>query len=214
MDVNIRANVRWNGLLYLPEGQEAYPQMTPRAELLVAQATPEFMELIRQGNSWQKLSDAVACVTAVPTTTAAHTLWNGEPAGGKSYVIQGLSWMCTTSAAAATKFGAVVQIDNSLYAAVPATADTAVAINSLNGKGAYSGRARSSHTVTVVDKGWMPLGGSIETALTATVGAALDIPINGGIILPPQMLLCVSVVAVNTTALGQLSFRWTELQLP
>lgn len=214
MNVNPLQVVRGTQIDNFGQGTPQSPQITPRGESLVAQATAALQEYIRQGQSWSKLSDEVVCVTAVPTTTASFALWNGEPQGGKCYIIDSLAWVCTTSAGAASKFAMVVQLDSKLYTAQPATADTATGIFSRSGRGAYSGRAKSSKTVTVLDSGWMPVGNSIETALTATGGAQIEAQINGGLILQPQQLLCVAVIAVNNTAAGKVSYRWTEMPLP
>ena len=213
MDVSILGLTRARDISQGSPNTPRQLSVNPNGDLLVAQSMAALAELVRQGESWSKLSDEVACVTAIPTTTAAHALWNGEPQGGKSYIIDSLGWQCVTSAAAASKFAMMVMIDNKFYTAQPSTADTAVAIASRSGRGAYTGRAKSSKTVTVVDNGWMSVGNSIETALTATGGAQLEAVLNGSLILQPQQLLCVAVVAVNTTATGKVSFRWSEQQM-
>src|SRR5215472_8270195 len=61
--------------------------MNTRGDLVVAQSLPELTELVRLGNSYHVLSAATAALTAVPTTTSGHSLWNGEPATGKCYAI-------------------------------------------------------------------------------------------------------------------------------
>ena len=86
------------------EGQPAPLYVDPRGAALVSQDLPERAEIARLGGTVIMRTDEVACVTAVPTTTAAHTLWNGESAGGKSYVIDRITWTCTTSNAAASSF--------------------------------------------------------------------------------------------------------------
>jgi hypothetical protein len=184
-----------------------------RGETLTAQSLPERAELTRLGNSWVIRTAAVACVTAVPTTTAPASIWNGEPAGGKSYVIDNIGWVCTTSNAAATMFGLLACLNVLPLASQPASTDT-LAISSLNGR-KYSGKAGMSHTVTVVDDNWVALGNAGNTnALTATVGYTLWVPIEGLIIVPPGYLLNLAVIAQSTTAFGKFMVQYHEVQLP
>jgi hypothetical protein len=184
----------------------------PRGAMYVSQDLPERAELARLGSSVIMRTDSVACVTAMPTTAAAHTLWNGESPGGKSYVIDRITWICATSAAAASSFAMVAVVNKASTATVPATADTVAQTVYSTGKG-YAGKAKVSHTVTVVDDIWFPLGQTFTTALTATVGSSLDASVNGMIVLAPGYVLGVSVIAVNTTAKGTLAFWFHEAQL-
>ena len=78
-------------------------------------------ELTRRGTTFGKLTDAVAAIaTAIPTTTAAHTLWNGEPIGGKCYIIDSLTWYCITSTGAASSFGMLACLNPTVVTAQPA----------------------------------------------------------------------------------------------
>jgi len=202
----------------LMDTADAEIRATSGAELVVVQGLPERVDLVKFGQSYRKLTDAVACVTAIPTTTAPHALWNGEPAGGKSYVIDSIGWTCTTSAAAASMFAMLCQIDRTFYTAGQATKDTATLVAPMNGRGAagVSGpsKAVSSHTVTVISDGWTAVGNQQVTALTATVGMQLFQQLQGLWIVPPGALFCAAIIAVNTTAAGQLSVYWHEVQLP
>jgi hypothetical protein len=196
------------------EGQPAPLYVDPRGAALVSQDLPERAELARLGGTVIMRTDAVACVTAVPTTTAAHTLWNGESAGGKSYVIDRITWICTTSAGAASAFSFVAVVNKASTASVPATADTQAQTVYTTGKG-YAGKAKTSHTVTVVDDVWFALGQTTTpSALTGTVGVGLDAPVNGAIVLAPGYVMGVSVMAVNTTAKGTCHFWFHEVQIP
>jgi hypothetical protein len=186
---------------------------TERGELLIASGLPAIADLVRQGSSFVKITDAVVCLNAaLPTTTAPHTLWNGEPAGGKTYIIERLNWTCTTSAGAASRFSMCCMLNLLTATAAPATADTATTVNVLNGK-TYGGKLVTSHTVTVVNDGWFTVGPTYETALTATKGAQLDVVLPIPVLLRPGGLFSVGVVAVNATAAGVLSIYGHEVQL-
>lgn len=193
------------------EGIPAALAVNPRGEQLVNQVLPERAELVRLGNSFVIKTAAVVCVTALPTTTAPAHIWNGEPPGGKTYVIDGIAWTCTTSAGAASMFGLIAQVNILPVTANPATTDTLVA-SSLNGR-KYAGRAGMGHTATVVNDNWIALGNNVSTPLTATVGLSLDVPVQGLIQIPPGYLLGLGVVAVNATAAGMFCVRYHEVQL-
>ena len=192
------------------QGSSQALAMTERGELLIAEALPRLADVVRQGGSFYKVTDAVAAVTAVPTTTAPHSLWNGESAGGPSYVVDRISWICTTSNAAASRFTMVAMLNKAAVASQPATADTATTVSTLDGSD-YTGKALSSHTVTVVNDNWFQLGPSVETALSATVGASLEAECL--FIVKPGYLLNVAIVAQSTTALGKVAFRLHKVQL-
>ena len=72
-----------------PENREDEQfHLNSRGDQIVAQGLPERTEIVRLGDSWQVMtSSAQAPLTAVPTTTGALNLWNGEQANGKCYVI-------------------------------------------------------------------------------------------------------------------------------
>jgi hypothetical protein len=173
------------------------------------------------GGSFVLRTPEVACVTAVPTTTAPFTLWNGEAqpsatfplhAGGLVYVIDAIGWLCTTSAGAASMFQLLALIPKLPVAAQPDTAGTLV-INGQSGQ-PYSGLAKVSVTVTVVDDGWFSAGNKAETPLTATGGLGLEVAFEGGLIVPPGHLLALACLAVNTTAKGKFMIRYHEVELP
>ena len=212
--VLIEGNVR--SLVVPTNTNEASPGIAtvdPRGALYVSQDLPERAQLARLGGTVIMRTDEVACVTAIPTVTAAHTLWNGESPGGKSYVIDKVTWTCTTSNAAASAFSLVAVVNKASTATAPSTADTQAQTVYTTGKG-YAGKAKTSHTVTVVDDVWFPIGISFVTALTATVGSQLEANINGAIVLAPGYVMGVSCVAQSTTGKGKLAFWFHEVQIP
>ncbi len=187
----------------------------------IVQGLPPRTELTRAGGSFVIRTPEVACVTAVPTTTAPFTLWNGEAQpstayptspGGLVYVIDAIGWLCTTSAAAASMFQLLALIPKAPVAAQPDTAGTLV-IDGLSGQ-AYSGLAKVSATVTVVDDGWFSAGNKAETPLSATGGLGFEVPFEGGLIIPPGHLLALACLAVNTTGKGKFMIRYHEVEIP
>lgn len=216
ISMSLKAWARQLGIVNYPEGDYGSLHTTPRGDLIVAQGSSYRAEGTRLGQRWGKLTDAVASIaTAIPTTTAAHSLWNGEAAGGKSYVMESVTAMCITSAGAASGFGMVGMLNVLPVAAVPSTADTLVKVTSMNGR-LYPGRAKSSHTVTVVDDGWwpMPLNNTF-TLGTGTVSGSLVLhaPLDGSVIVPPGCLFNISMCTLGTTATFNTFFVWREEQI-
>lgn len=183
-----------------------------RGDLQVAQALPERADLVRLAKSVVLTTEAVACVDdALPTTTAPAYVWNGEDTVGASYVIDRIIWRCTTSAGAASPFQLAVTLSTGVLTQ-PATTSTVVS-SSLDGT-AYAGKAGIGKTATIVDYKWFPIGEGIHTgAITATVGYALDVQINGLIIVPPGYLLGLACIAANTTAVGTFHVVMHEVQM-
>ena len=206
--------VRGTGEPSYSDLQEASMALSKSGNLYVQDGAPKYQEMSRLGQLWAKTTDNVATIAAaLPTTTAAHTFWNGNGVGGKSAVIISLSWTCLTTGAAADAFNFWLMVDRTADATQAATADTATAVSSLSGQGAYAGGIVSSHTVTVANHGWFTLGRHSDAFLTATKSTTMSIPIDGMIIIRPTHALCVSIGGVGTTAAGECSLIWREVQL-
>lgn len=216
ISLSLKAWARQLGIVNYPEGDNGALHVTPRGDLIVAQGSSYRAEGTRLGMRYGKLTDAVASIaTAIPTVSAVHSLWNGEAAGGKSYVLESVTAICITSAGAASGFGMVGMLNVLPITAVPATADTLTKVTSMNGK-VYPGRAKTSHAVTVPDDGWwpMPLQNTFTTgAGTVTGSLVMHAPLDGGVIVPPGCLFNVSTCTVGTTATFNCFFVWREEQI-
>src|SRR6266516_3396858 len=84
-----------------PENREDEQfHLNNRGEQIIAQGLPELTELVRLGDSWQiPTTTAFAALTTEPTTVAALSLFNGEPATGKCYAIDSIGyWQRVTDA--------------------------------------------------------------------------------------------------------------------
>jgi hypothetical protein len=186
--------------------------VNPRGELLTTQGGLRRTEATRQGVSWVKLTDAVASIaTAIPTTTAAHVLWNGNVVNGRSLIIDKLTWMNITSAGAASAFGMVCCLHPTPVTATPATADTLTKVSSKNGK-TYGGLATTSKTVTVPDDGWWvaPIAPWTLGAGTVSGSLCLTAEFDGDVIVPPGCRFSVSICTVGTTVTGNLCYHFRE----
>ena len=88
----VKAAARVRGLFagnYAENDEDQQVLINNRGDHLVAQALPELTELVRLGDTWQvKLATGLAALTALPTTVAGISIYNGEPATGKCYIIE------------------------------------------------------------------------------------------------------------------------------
>lgn len=180
--------------------------------LLVGQSLPPYTELTRRGGGWQAMATAaVAALVVRPTTTAMATLWNGEPQGGKSYVIDRIFAHQLVSTAAQGFYSIWICVHP---AGMAAPTDDITVRNSLSGKKGYVGYSRFDNGATVVADGWFPWGNWSEVeAVGVLPGGHVEAEIAGRIIIPPSAAISMHVVAsvVGITLTG--GFMWYEVQL-
>lgn len=198
-----------------PENREDEQfHLNTRGDQLIAQALPELTEIVRLGDSWQVMtSTAIAALTAVPTTTGALNLWNGEPAGGKTYVVDSIGSVEVVVDATQANMTAMFVMNNKTPVTAPT--DAALTIRSLSGR-TYGGRARTTVNAAVTNDGWFPAGTSAPPA-PAAAGSAwkqIDWPLKGLYLVPPGGQFCVHAAKVAATA-SQMQFviRFHEVQM-
>ena len=199
--------------------QEIETLYNSRGDMLVAQSLPDMAELVRMGNVWSMRTatgSAFNAVAAFPTTLAATTLYNGEAAGGKSYII--LSAFCSTivTAAAATQYSLICQVTPSALgiSTAPTHSATTTLLTSNSGKTTYAGLAkRAVNVTTFFTDGWQVIGTQGGGA-AANVGLGVYADLKGMFVIPPGGSFGLNVVAgtVNTdgTVVG---CTWAEVQL-
>src|SRR5512139_2500906 len=199
--------------------QEAQTLYNARGDQLVAQSLPPLSELVRMGNVWSMrvaTASAFNAVAALPTTLGAMILYNGEAAGGKSYVI--LNAWCTTivTAAAATQYSLICQALPSalVVATAPTHSPTTTILTSRSGKAAYTGLAKRAVGVTTFfTDGWEVIGTQGGGA-AANVGLGVFADLQGGIVIPPSGAFGLNVVAGTVNTAGMIvGCTWAEVQL-
>jgi hypothetical protein len=199
-----------------PENREdEQMHLNSRGDMLVANALPERTEIVRLGDSWQVMtSTAIAPLTALPTTTGALNLWNGEAANGKSYVIDRVQ--VAEIVVDATQSNMTGLFACLIRPPVTAPTDAALTIRSLSGRNAYSGRARTTVNAAVTNDGWFPIGTSAPAAAAAAGSAwkVTDVLLNGLYLIPPGGTFAVHAAkAAATAAQCHFSITWHEAQL-
>jgi hypothetical protein len=201
------------------EAQDAPVAMNNRGEQLVAEALPLKTELTRLGNTFSvqiATGNAFTYVNAWPTTRAELVLYNGEPSGGKSYIIDSAFMADISSAAAAQSKALLAQL---VAAATAPTDDTAQLITSRSGRAlfgaAYSGKAKralANTTAGQIANRWEVIGAT-TTPNAATIGASLYVDLFGGWIVPPGAALALAGLASTAAGTAIIGVTWHEVQL-
>lgn len=194
------------------DGQAFGFRMDTNFNQLVSAGSLPYLEMTRQGIGWMvQDSNALAAVTALPTTTAGLTLFNNEPPGGKSYIID-------TIFAASVVTTAAVSGHSLAYCLHPVgmtkpTADI-TAIRSRSGRASYGGFAVVDSGATVVNDGWVPATNAVNTSgvTTATAGG-LVWAAEGRLIVPPTAGISVKAFGSITNLTYLHGFTWYEQQL-
>jgi hypothetical protein len=198
-----------------PENREDEQlHLNTRGDQIMAQGLPELTELVRLGDSWGIVSAATAALTAFPTTTAGHSLFNNEPATGKCIAID--SFGCVEVVTDATQQNSLALFAmNSTVGSVAAPTDAALTRSSMVGK-IYGGRARTVAGGTVVDNGWQPHGPSTPgaTAFAGAVWRVTEAAARGLYLVQPGGQFNIAVAkTVGTASQIRYFIRWHEVQL-
>lgn len=211
--VKLAARVRGTFAGNYPEGREdEQVHVNPRGDLIVSQCLPPLTELVRLGDSWQVQTTAGANAgTAIPTTTAPFTIYNGESANGKCYIIDsfgvnhivadGTQSDCTTIVGCVHKFPATIPSDGGF------------AKRSLSGRASYGGNALVAAGASVVDNGWYPFGSSapVATAAAGSIWKNQEYVANSLILIPPGGAFSIAGLQVAGTANMIYYIRWHEV---
>lgn len=207
-----------NSVLNGTDGDSVVFRTNNRGDLRVVNALPELAEIVRLGNSWQvRLATGLAALTALPTTVAGLSLYNGAAAGSNiCYIIDSFGSSEEVIDATQTDGTALYAMMNT----VPATNPTATALTmrSLSGRLTYGGNAKAVTTLTVTNEGWFPHNPA--GAQVAPVAAGANWKINevnrpGLYIVPPGGMFNIQAVKAAAAAAAQHFFfmRWHEVIL-
>lgn len=200
--------VRGNARPSQGEGSDSAVGILAGGEVLFANALPFKTEGVRLGDVWTcqiATGSAFTNVAGMPTTRAELALYNGEPGGGKSYIIDSIWFLSLTSITALSNATLIYQV----AAAAALADDTAQLINSPLGK-VYGGRAKRAVAVTtMIANKWAMLGAGTNAA-TASIGFGVLAEVNGGIVLTPGMTLGVNAVVGTATGTSLMGISWRE----
>jgi len=213
------ARVRKLSPLAYSEGDEKIPAMNSRGELLISHGLPERAELVRLGQSWGAqipTGSAFTFVNAWPTTRAELVLYNAEPAGGKTFIIDRV-WMSNiTSQAAAQPFCILGQLAPTALGIAAATDNAAVLRQSLSGfRKAYGGNARLAlaNTAFALTNQWFGLANAAVSPMTTNLGHMVEAVVYGKYLVPPGAAFCIAGLAGTAAGTAIAGVEWHEAQL-
>jgi hypothetical protein len=192
----------------------------------VAEGLPSKAELVRLGNSyWAEAAVNTQPLTTLPTQANGCNVYlcNGEPPGGKSYIVDTVAFRYGTSSGViqvAAVFGHLFGANpfpTSIFVNPPTNNST---IFSLSGKASYAGRG-FVHTVgggdgSPADEGFQhAIVQSPVSANTNTATFTLTKDVYGRYIVPPQGAFGTSPVASfsSLSGTGRIFVLWHEVQL-
>lgn len=170
-------------------------------------------EIITYGDCWHILSAVTAALTAVPTTTAGHSLWNGEAAAGKWYEID--SFGTVEVVVDSTQQNQLALFGMMTKGAFTAPTDAGLSRGTFSGRSNYGGEARTVAGATVVDHVWTPFGPTSpnSAAVAGGVWRVHEANVRGrGLFVPPGGLFSIACAKVAATA-SQIRYfiRWREV---
>lgn len=203
--------VRGSGRDEYNAGSDSAAQICKGGEQYVVQGLPPKMELSRLGATWSvqiATGSAYTNVANMPTTRAELALYNGELAGGKSYVIDQISFLSLTSVTAASGVTIIWQVG----APAALTDDTAQLINSPLGM-VYNGRAKRAVAVTTMVANKWTVAATGPTGAAASIGLGAVAEVLGSIILRPGFTLGVNAVVGTATGTSLMGITWSEVEL-
>lgn len=219
--VHIRGRIRklFEGIDAEPVGQEDSFSMTQQFEQLIAQGAAPYREIVKMGRAFfTGTTTAVAAVVAIPTTAVALALYNNEPDGGRSYVVD---WIAASGVAKTAAAGQCQMLANigQIREAAPTNAN--LAIKKANGMGVGNDtRALTIIGGTALPAGtgiaanWFPIGPSFGApGAAATPGNGAWVPVDGRFIVPPGRYFAVTVLADVVGSTFQDYISWHEVQL-
>ena len=180
-----------------------------RDNLLIAQGLPRYTEMSRRGTGWQVMNtSALAAVVVRPSTVAGLTLWNGETAGGKSYILD-RAFAHNLVGVANSSYGIWLCLHPA--GMTKPTAD----ITAIKGNYGllYSGNAIVDTGATVLDNGWFPWSDAGHAVTITVPGGQIIAMVEGRLIVPPQGGVSIQVVADTTAATFTHGFHWYEERL-
>lgn len=195
------------------------PRASAYESLMVAQYEPARAAATAAGMRYlggtNIIANGIAPVTAIPTTTATLALYNGEPTGGKSLVIERLGfWLGSgTPTAGATL---MVCVSPAAIATAPTAMATGYTVSSASGAPNRSNAVfTTAVTVPVLPSApaWMQVISTFQLA-AANVGQGDQVSdLEGCIIVPPKSALGIAILSgTGTTPLYGVSVMWSEFQ--
>lgn len=191
-------------------GDDEQLALSGQLELMVAPGASPYGEIVRIGRAFV-INDtvAVAAVVAIPTTAIGFCIYNGEPDGGRSYVIDWVAAQNVVSTAVVAQ-AQIIACLGQVREAIPT--NSAMVVKKLNGVGPGSDSKVLSVLTTAlpgttgIAANWFPLGMSAQKPGSGTTpGYGCYAPVDGRIIVAPGRYFAVHVLA---NVVGETFVHW------
>ena len=201
--------------LLASNADEEQVRLSGQGEQLYAMGASVYQENTRLGRTfWTNNTTPVAAVIAMPTTAVNLAIYNNEPDGGRSYVIQRVS--AVAGAAGAVLYQAyIIGCLGQTREAIAAMA--AMTLKQANGGGKNDSRARviigGTAITGVAATNWFCLSNSQVTLTASVIGWQIDAPINGRFIVSPGRYFAVHVLGSAVGLTATMNIYWTEKML-
>lgn len=204
------------------EDEDAQPNINNRGDQIVVNGLPELTELVRMGVSWQvALATGLAALTALPTTVAGLSLWNGETGSSgmpaRQYAIDSFGSWEAVADATQPNVTAIFACNN--VSPVTAPTATALSVRGMSGNG-YGGKARPVSALTITNDGWFAHATESNTVNALTGAGGLQWRVNevkcrGLYLVKPGGCFNVQAVKAVAAAAAQQFFfiRWHEVMM-
>ena len=167
---------------------------------------------------WRSNETALAAaVTAVPTTTAGITFWNGEPEGGKSLLFLAVYAIQGGTPGEINSWGMVHQLSDLATGTVDpspgAILDTSDVVVSYKGNaGKYGGAVVVDIGETVLNDRWAPIGNSTNTVVISLTGTQTFFPLSPVIEAPPGAMYSLMGISAAVDVTLRMGAVWVELE--
>lgn len=200
--------------------EETQFEVTGQGEQEYALAGADFEEVYRQSRSYYiNTVTQVASVVAMPTTAVAFAIYNNEPDGGRSYVIDQV-WALFTASASIMPQACLVGVLGQVREAIPTNAMSAtIILKNPNGVGKLDSRSRCILTATALPAttgfagNWFPITSHTNAAVTSLPGMQKVFDLNGRYVVPPGRYFGIHCVSAKTDVQAQYGISWTERYL-
>lgn len=162
-----------------PENREEEQfHLNSRGDQIVSQGLPELTEIVRLGDSWQiaSIGAGQAALTVRPTTVAGLTIVNGEPANGKTLIVDSFGSWEEVVDATQTDVTALFAMMNKRTSTAPSGGTAEAGFASLSARKAFDAAITALRGATVVNDGWFPH--STEGAQMAAAAGGANWKVN------------------------------------
>jgi len=206
-----------------PGDAEQQIALSQQLEQLIAAGASPYGEVVRVGRAFMAGSQAaIAAVVAIPTTAHMFAIYNNEPDGGRSYIIDWISAVNIVSTAVSSSATLLANVGQ-IREAIPTDAMPAGALRKANGLGSGNDtKVRAILNATALPAGtgvaanWFPASPTFaKSGAVATPGYGHWQPVDGRYIVAPGRYFALHVLAnvVGETFLVQVGWHERAITL-